>query len=257
MKTLKHLLIIACLFITSTSFSQDKKPAPYSLGIGYGLNFGSSVFGLSISNSIQLSCWMPKNVEIILPISYRYSGGSSTTYDSIDVFTNIGNIKMELARNNVSKYLTIGISPGALYHFKTKNNLDVYLGGAFSVNIDKTLKNYSLDKTEYPNYFSSIKTTYKYKSIPYFGIDIIGGVNYFFYQNLALGARFNINNNFNKSKTYSSQEIINVNNGSINLNNDNSTTTKISNRNTSSNFSSTFAPSGSLTLTYYFNLKKS
>ena len=257
MKTIKHLLVLACLFITSISFSQDKKPAAYSLGIGYGLNFGSSMFGLSISNSIQLSCWMPKNVEIILPISYRYSGGNTTTYDSVDVYTSIGNIKMEMSRNNVSKYLTIGFSPGALYHFKTKNNLDVYLGGAFSINIDKTLINYSLEAKEYPNYFSSIKTAYKYKSIPYYGIDIIGGVNYFFYENLALGARFNINNNFNNSKSYTSQEVTNINNGSINLSTDNTTTTTTTNRNKSSNFSSTFAPSGTITLTYYFNLKKS
>jgi|JI9StandDraft_1071089.scaffolds.fasta_scaffold314034_1 hypothetical protein len=246
------------LLVSISSFAQEKKPQPYSFGIGYGISFISNDFS-SPNQSINLSVWFPKNLELTFPFSFNYYGSKSTIIDSPYTVTNSGYRMFERTTTNQYKTFGISISPGLLYHFPVKSNLDIYLGFSVPIGVLSYITNNIVEETKGSDYLNKITTTVKAKPLVTASGQITFGCNYFFYKNLAIGAKASLYMNFNNSQQpYLSKTITIENSGSDNPSQNYSSFTQQSNpRNKFTNQSIGFNGGGGLYLNYYFGMKSS
>jgi len=189
MKNLTTLLI--ALFFITDAFSQDKKPQTYSFGLGYGINFLSNAGSAPIQN-LNLSVWMPKNFEITFPLTFSYGNNKSEQHDSTLQKTISGTRLVERNSFIEKKTFAFSISPGLNYHIPIKSNLDVYVGVSIPITFSTFLQNKQTEEYTGTNFLSKTTNTYKYKpTVTASGI-LSFGCNYFFYKNLALGAKASI-----------------------------------------------------------------
>jgi hypothetical protein len=186
MKT-KLIPLVALAFLTTTAFSQANKPQPGDLGLHYGV-----VFNGSFSQQLALSGWLKKGLEAGAGVSFSFNQINGNYSDSTDVTTSVNTIRgirnMEV-RNTT---LSVALNPYLLYHFPTKNNLDIYTGGSLSVGLAPVLKDTRNTTLQATNYYQKEEITNKQPVGVNFGAGIILGCQFFFYKNLSLGAQGNL-----------------------------------------------------------------
>ncbi len=255
---MKNQLIALLLSgITLTSAAQDKKPAPFSFGIGYGINFLGGG-GFSPTQNVNLSVWLPKNFEVTFPLTFGYRTNLNEQYDSILTNTRSGIRYVNRTRGNTTKSFSFAIAPGFNYHFPIKSNLDCYLGVSIPIDINTTLSFKTYDELSADNFNSKRNVETKFKpTVNAFG-QLIFGCNYFFYSNLCLGARLLASYSFYKSSnsvvktitTYEDSGSDNFVQGTSMIKSEVKPNYKYAN----SSFG--FDGGGGFYLTYYFGMKK-
>jgi hypothetical protein len=254
MKT--KMLSVLLLALSLNLCAQEKKPEPYSFGLGYGINFLGGG-GFTPSQSLQLSVWLPKNFEVTFPLSFSYQGNKSSSFDSIYLMTNSGFRYIERTRSFSNKSFDFSISPGFLYHIPIKGNLDLYVGASIPISIGTSFKREEIEELSSIDYLS--KSTNQYKSSVSTSVSglVTLGCNYFFYKNLALGARASIGINAYKSSS-KPQVVTTIIENSGADNPTQGTTTSTTTLKPSYSYSSQsigFSGGGGFYLAYYFGMK--
>lgn len=256
---MKSKCIAALLLLVSlSSFAQEKKPQPYSFGIGYGLTFlsGGNYYP---NQNLNLSVWFPKNIEVTFPLTFSYNASKSNQFDSTYTYTNSGYRFIDRTMSSQNKNFVFSISPGLLYHFPIKSNLDVYAGFSVPISINTDLLYSTVNETKSVDYLSRYSISLKYKPTITASGQITFGCNYFFYKNLSLGAKASIALNFNKStNTLYTKTTTIENSGNDNpVQNYSSITETATPRYTNSSQSIGFNGGGGFYLNYYFGMKSS
>jgi hypothetical protein len=249
MKTLLSFLLITAISITS--FSQSNKPEK-GFGLGYGINFFNTP-----SHSVRFTHWTKKNIEYGGEITFNYSNSKNVNVDSTIIFTLDGfNAVIPLTTTRIDSRYSVGINPIVLYHFPTKNNLDLFIGGILPIGLNNSSGNNSVERVvDVPNYYVSELQKQTLPLNVNIGLQFTAGTNYFFYNNLAIGASFRLGyfGSFSNGKTINT--ISSNSSGSNNPFTYSQTTINESNNiNTFTNIG--FNGSALFTLSYYFSRDK-
>lgn len=248
--------LLPLLFIANIAIAQEKKPEAYSFGLGYGIDFSSGMWS-SPNNSVNLSVWMPKNFEILFPLSFNYNRSENSQFDSVFTWTNSGVRNIERERGNIGSLFNFLISPGFVYHIPIKSNLDLFTGIQIplGVNIGGTSTNFVTIEGE--NYLSSNKEITKGRTTLSLSTNLLLGCNYFFYKNLSIGTRFGLSVPIPTSPKRYKTSVTTVieNSGSDNPSNYNETTTvETMTRYVSRSIGFSLGGHAGLSLNYYFGL---
>jgi hypothetical protein len=234
------------------SDAQDNKPEANSFGMQYGVNFNGTV-----SQAVQLSGWIKKGIEIRGAMTFSYSNAQSNTVNgNSTVYSNGREIPAIYTSQGSSASLTTTPTISVVKHFPTKNNLDFYLGGSANCGFTApTASSINWHSTTADSFYSYTNTTSKGPMTLNWGLSLIGGANFFFYKNLAIGADFGIGfNASNSNGNYQEHDVV-INNG---LNNQNKTNydKSFTNKTTNSRYSLALTGNAGLHLTYYLKVNK-
>lgn len=249
MKTLlTFLLTITTSLLT---FAQSNKPEK-GFGLAYGINFFNNT-----SHSVRFTHWTKKNIEYGGEVTFYYNKNKSVIKDSVFINTIDGSTNLAVRTNTTTdSRFGVGINPFVLYHFPTKNNLDLFVGGILPIGVNSINGNFSVERVvDIPNYFVSELRKQMFPKQINAGLQFTAGTNYFFYDNLAIGASFRLGYvaGFSVGKTITLDEYISsgsnnpyITSQSIKSEAQNSTTTTYIGFNGSALF----------TLSYYFSRDK-
>jgi hypothetical protein len=183
----KFSIAIVILTASFIARAQDNKPAPGSFGVGYGVSF------FPLSQDIRFTYMVDSHIEVGGAIGLGFSHSRSSTFDSTTVFTTgFTALAANEEHRTVTTSTSFAITPLVKYHFTTKNNLDIYTGADLPVGVSTGNKTVVSDIVTATDYNSTGTTTTKPAVTATVGAGILLGCQYFFYQNLALGAEANI-----------------------------------------------------------------
>jgi hypothetical protein len=251
-KTIPIFALASLLFMTS--YAQDNKPEPNSFGMQYGVNFNGT-----IGQAVQLSGWIKHGIEIRGSLAVSFNNNQSTTETGNYIYANNnGNRPLPslISNYNSSGSLTMTPTISVVKHFPLKSNLDFFIGGSasygFTIPIANTI---STSTTTADSFYSYKSTSSKSPLILTWGLSMVGGANFFFYKNLAIGADFGLGfGASNSNGTYQEQDI-QINSGQNNSSRINYNAI-FSNKISSSRYSVSFAGNAGLHLTYYIKVNK-
>ena len=251
-KTILLTAFSSLLFFAANA--QDNKPEPNSFGMQYGVNFNGT-----IGQAVQFSGWIKKGIEIKGSIALSFLNNQSTTETGNYVYANSnGNrqIPALISNHNSSGSLTMTPTISVVKHFPIKSNLDFFVGGAASYGFTMpTANTISTNTTTADSFYSYRSTSSKSPLILTWGLSMVGGANFFFYKNLAIGADFGLGFSASNSNGIYQEQDIQINNGQNNsskLNYNASFSNKIS----SNRYAVSFAGNAGLHLTYYIKVNK-
>ena len=181
-KTIPLLALASLLF--AASYAQDNKPIPNSFGIQYGVSYSGV-----LNQSLVFSGWLDKGIEIRGGTLLNVSQTDSKTGNSTSV-SSIGGQQISAYNNSESKSGSIIITPNisVLKHFKTKSNIDPFVGGLISTAVNiQTIQSQNINETIADNYDRYTNSLSKTPVITTIGLSLVGGVNYFFVKNFSIG----------------------------------------------------------------------
>jgi hypothetical protein len=116
-------------FLSVLSFAQDNKPEANSFGIQYGISYGGT-----LGQSLIFSGWLNKGIEVRGGMLTSFTQTANKTGDTTSISIGVGNtIKGYSYNENKSGSLTLTPNVSVLKHFKTKTNIDPFIGGLISV----------------------------------------------------------------------------------------------------------------------------
>lgn len=240
---------VSLLFFTS--YAQDNnKPQANSFGVQYGVFYNGT-----LAQTVQFSGWLEKGLEIRGGTTVSIMGENISTSESVSVYT-LSNNTIPGTRTSANKSGSVFLAPylSLVKHFPIKSKLDFFLGGMFNTSADvQTRSSYNSYDTTAQNYYHLSSTSMKNATPLSFGLSAVGGSNFFFYKDLALGADISIG--YTMSTTVGSESTTNItsNSGS---NNPQQTNTSTSYSVHYSGFSYSFALAGyaGLHLIYYLKV---
>ena len=240
-KTIPFLVFASLLFFTT--HAQDNKPEPNSFGMQYGVTFGSN-----ITQSVLFTGWIKNNIEVRGALSFSASGNNTTQDNSYG-----NNISTTVYRYSNLSFLP---SVSVVKHFPVKSKLDFFVGGSANIGFSTpTADQFNSYTQSYTNYYHFESTTTKNPMTINFGVGAVGGANFFFYKNLALGADVSLGLGASKTVGKRTTTQVNIDNGSNNSVQQNiSNTTSYS----ASGFNYNFGLNGyaGLHLIYYLKVNK-
>ena len=240
----KSIVVIAfaSLFFFTSQAQDYNKPEANSFGLQYGVTFSNAV-----GQAILFTGWLKNGIEVRVGLPFNVSGTNSTSDKSTPGYIN----------TNVNKSGTFSFTPtiSVVKHFPIKSKLDFFIGGSANVGFSlPTMDQYSSYTTSYTDYYSFQSTATKNPISLSFGAGVVGGANFFFYKNLALGADVSIG--FLASTPTGKRTITQttVESGSANPNQENSVTVN-SYSASGLNYNVGFTGYGGLHLIYYLKVK--
>jgi hypothetical protein len=185
MKKLSIFLILLIGILSSNA--QDNKPDPGAFGIGYGANF------MPFSQGVNFTYVATSHIEFGGTVWLVFTRTRSSTFDSLTVIgTGFTTLPAQHEHRTVTTVTTVGITPLVKYHFKTKNNLDVYTGANLPIGIGTGTKTVVSDITTADNFNSTASTTTTGPVTVSIGAGVLLGCQYFFYQHLCFGLETNL-----------------------------------------------------------------
>lgn len=250
-KKLASLAFATLLF--ATSHAQDNKPEPNSFGMQYGVNFNGTV-----GQAVQFSGWIKHGIEIRGSLAFSYTNNqSSTVYNGNYTINTPDGRQLPAVETSTSSSASLTVTPtiSVVKHFPLKSNLDFFVGGAASFGFNTPTAWSKNSTTEVADSFYSCNSNGSKAPVALnWGLSLVGGANYFFYKNLAIGADFGLGfSAANGNGTTESQQT-EVNSGVNNNNTANYSknfTTKLSNN----RYTASLTGNAGLHLTYYLKLK--
>jgi hypothetical protein len=250
----KSILTIALAILFLATYGQANKPEANSFGIQYGVNFNGTV-----GQAVQLSGWLKNGVEVRGSMTFSYTNSQST---SISIYPTAGwsgtyYIPANETTTSSSASLTVLPAISVVKHFPVKNNLDFFVGGSANCGFTKPTAWTKSANTEVgDSFYSYSSTNIKNPTTLNWGFSLVGGANYFFYKNLAIGADFSVGfSAANGNGTYQEQTI-SINTGSYNQQSTRSNyNVSYSNKVTSNKYTASLAGNAGLHLTYYLKVK--
>jgi preprotein translocase subunit SecF len=240
-KLISSFAFLAILFFTS--YSQNNKPDANSFGLQYGVVFSSAV-----CQAISFTGWLKNGIEVRGGLPFSVSVTNSTQDNSYPGYTS----------TSVNKYGTFSFTPAlsVVKHFPLKSKLDFFIGGSANVGFSlPTRDQYSSNTNSYTNYYSFQSTDTKNPITLSFGAGVVGGANFFFYKNLALGADVSIGFSANTPIGKRTLTQTDIESGSANSNPGNNVTTN-SYSASGLSYSIGFTGYGGLHLIYYLKVNK-
>lgn len=208
---MKAKLLTAVLLLSiTTAFAQANKPASGDFGLRYGVAFNGGFV-----QQFTFSRFVKQNLECGAGVTFYYSHSKSTSEENLaPIYTLDGLSPATQKKTFLFTQFNVGINPFLVYHFPTKNNLDIYAGGGASFSIWQTNKDQvttSILATNYEN--KEVRNT---KSPLTFGggLNAILGCQFFFYKNLAIGAQGGLGFNLQGTAGKSNTETTTTNSGS-------------------------------------------
>ena len=250
MKNLLLLTLLMTLFIAS--HAQDNKPEANSFGMQYGVNFNGTV-----NQSVQLSGWIKHGIEIRGALTFSYlNSKTDNIYSNSTVYINNRELPSVNTQTSSSENLSIAPSISVVKHFPIKGNLDFFVGASVNAGFSApTAWSTNISTTTADSFYSYRSNSSKVPLAFNWGASIIGGANFFFYKNLAIGADFGVGFGASNSKgTYQGHDIA-INNGLNNqstANYDHITNYTVNN----SRYLVNLTGNAGLHLTYYVPCKK-
>jgi hypothetical protein len=250
-KSILSLVLFSTLFFTS--HAQDNKPEANSFGLQYGVNFNGTV-----GQAVQLSGWLKNGLEIrgSMTFSYTNSQSSSISNYNYTVYTPDGrNIPAIETSASSSASITMTPTISIVKHFPLKSNLDFFIGGSANCGFTTPTAWTKSSTTETADSFYSYSSTNSKSPLTInWGLSLIGGANYFFYKNLAIGADFGVGFSASNGNGTIQEQQVAVNTGQNNNSTSNynkTSTNQISN----TRYAASLAGNAGLHLTYYLKVK--
>ena len=240
----KSIVVIAfaSLFFFTSQAQDYNKPEANSFGLQYGVTFSNAV-----GQAILFTGWLKNGIEVRGGLPFTVSGTNSTSDNSTPGTTNIA----------TNKNGTFSFSPtiSVVKHFPFKSKLDFFLGGSANVGFSlPTMDQYYSNTYSYTDYYSFQSTATKNPISLSFGAGVVGGANFFFYKNLALGADVSIGFSANSPVGKRTITQTDIESGSANTNQGNTVTTH-SYSVSGLNYNVGFTGYGGLHLIYYLKVK--
>jgi hypothetical protein len=237
-----------------TSFSQDNnKPEANSFGLQYGVNFNGT-----IGQAVQLSGWLKNGIEVrgSMAFSYTNTQTSSVYNGSYTIFTPDGrNIPAIQSTASSSAALTVTPTISVVKHFPLKSNLDFFIGASANCGFTTPTAWTKNSNTETADSFYSFTSTNTKAPLSInWGMSVVGGANYFFYKNLAIGADFGVGFSATNGNGNSQEQQVAVNSGQNNTNTANYTKT-FNNQVSNTRYVASLTGNAGLHLTYYLKVK--
>jgi hypothetical protein len=181
MKKLSIAFIMVAL--TLVAMAQDNKPTQGAFGIGYGVSV------MPFGQSVGFTYLATDQIEVGGTINLAFMRNRNSTFDSGTVI-GAGTSGILLSRTEsktVTSSTSFGITPLVKYHFKTKNNLDVYTGGAIPIGVSTGTKTVTSNIVTADNYNQNASITTTGPINVSVGAAVLLGCQYFFYQHLCIG----------------------------------------------------------------------
>ena len=250
-KSLSIIAFLSLLFFTS--YSQDNKPEANSFGLQYGISYGGT-----LNQELGFSGWLNKGLEVRGGLLLSFTQTDNKTGNSDSIYISSGN-HISGYTYNETKTGSISITPNIslLKHFNTKSNIDPFVGGLFSAGVNfQTIQTQNIYDNAGLNYDHYTNTMTKTPIVTTLGLSLVGGVNYFFAKNFAIGIDAGVG--FTTSITKGQRYVTNItkNSGS---NNPVSTYTSITSAtdNNVMTYGLNLSGNGGLRFTYYIRTKGS
>jgi hypothetical protein len=251
---MKKSILLTIIFIylfTHAAKAQENKPEANSFGIQYGISYGGT-----LNQSLSFSGWLKNGLEIKGGLLLGFTQTDSKSGDTTSIYIN-QTARISGYNYNETKSGSITITPNIsiLKHFKTKNNIDPFVGGLVSTGINfQTIQTQSINETTGDNYDRYTNILSKTPIVVTIGVSLVGGVNYFFAKNFAIGvdAGFGFTSAITRGTRY--QTSITRNSGSNNTIANNQTSVTAFDTNVSTN-TLNLSGNGGLRFTYYIKVK--
>jgi|GEM_PF-3014469 len=244
----KLLASITLLSLTLfTSQAQDNKAEANSFGIQYGISYGGI-----LGQSVIFSGWLSKGIEVRGGFVLSFAHTDNKSGDSSNTLGNNNNIiPVYLVSESKSGSLTLTPDISVLKHFATKSNIDPFIGVLMSDAVNfQTIQSQSIVQTTGENFYRYVNQLSKTPVINTVGLSLVGGINYFFVKNFAIGVDvgFGFTTAITSGKRYATS--IEYNSGSNNGTSGNQTNTTVYNTNVLT-YNVNLTGNGGLRLTYY------
>jgi hypothetical protein len=207
-------ICIAFLFLAGilSVRAQENKPDPGSFGIGYGIGLMPP-----FPEGVNFTYVITDHIEFGGTVWFVFTRSRNSTFDSTTVLgTGLTSLAAQRETRTITTQTTVGITPLVKYHFKTKNNLDVYVGANLPIGVGTGTKTVSSIIVTANDYNSTGSTTTTGPVSVTIGAGILLGCQYFFYQHLALGLESNLGFTANIANGYNKTVDAASNSGSNN-----------------------------------------
>jgi hypothetical protein len=249
---MKKMIVFAfasLLFFTSPA--QDNKPEANSFGLQYGVSYGGT-----LNQEIAFSGWLKNGIEVKggVLLSFSQADSKSGSSDSINL-SSTNRIAGYSYTETKSGSITVTPNISVLKHINTKSNIDPFFGGLVSTGINfQTIQTQTINDNSGQNFDHYTNTLTKTPVVATIGLSLVGGVNYFFAKNFAIGvdAGFGFTTGITSGQKYATS--ITSNSGSNNPANTYNSNTTINNLKTLS-YTLNLSGNGGLRFTYYIKVK--
>jgi hypothetical protein len=213
----------------------------------YGVNFNGTV-----GQAVQLSGWLKNGIEVRGSMTFSYTNSQTSNISPQTIYAN-GNGDRPLAGTytSASSSASVTITPtiSVVKHFPLKSKLDFFIGGSANCGFTSpTAWTKSATTQVADSFYSYSATNSKAPLAINWGLSLVGGANFFFYKNLAIG--FSASNGNGNSLEQQVEINYGQNNSSI-VNYNTSFTNRVSN----TKYSASLAGNAGLHLTYYLKVK--
>jgi hypothetical protein len=245
------ILLILTMNLFLSSHAQDNKPEANSFGLQYGVNFNGTV-----GQAVQFSGWLKNGLEIRGSLTFAYINTQSTTLNSgyaINVPGSNEQLPAIETTSSSSASLTVTPTISVVKHFPIKSNLDFFVGGSANAGFTTSTAWTKYANTETADSFYNSTSTKNPLTINW-GLSLVGGANYFFYKNLAIGADFGVGFSASNGNGTANEQEVEVNSGAYNTNTENYNYNS-NNKVTNKRYSATLTGNAGLHLTYYLKVK--
>lgn len=252
---MKNLPTLLAVFIVAMCNAQTNKFENGDFGMRYSVSFnGVAIQGLTLSGLVT------PNIEVGCSVNVQFSKSNTSSTYSNEMEFNINNTPTYQPTQNTTSYssqtITTSFTPFVFYHFKIKNNVDVYAGPALVLGTGThTMYNNNEQITQSDGYYYYTFTKQKYPIGYQVGGMVSVGGQYFFYKRLALGVQASIGATYSNTTGNETSQTGYTNSGVNNPDAGQNSSTTLSGPYTNKSISLTTASSIGVTLTFFVSQK--
>jgi opacity protein-like surface antigen len=205
---MKKLWLLLFVLIASSSLAQAQlKPVKGDLGLGFRFSgladlsldeFSTDAFG---APQVLVRYYLSNKFALRASIGVDLNSGQTALRSSVLDSVNFDTIRRidSTVKTSVDR-LGFSITPGIEYHLKSQAaKLDPYVGvtipisylGGVTTESDEEISIYDFG-SEQDVFISELTTTLEEPGALSFGVNLLGGFNYFFSDNFAIGAEYSL-----------------------------------------------------------------
>lgn len=173
--------ILAFLFLAVSAISQENKPTPGRIGVGFSINNG-------MGNRIAINRVLKHEFEIGFEIGFKEEKAREIVKDSVDIETTEGPSMAWREEKIITPSFNFTIVPVITKHAELASNLDAFVGLQIPLSFGSKTQATHYTKIATNDYFSDVNILTKQPATHEIGLNIIFGCQWFFYKNAALGA---------------------------------------------------------------------
>ena len=173
--------ILAFIFIAVSAKSQENKPTPGRIGVGFSINNG-------MGNRIANNRVMKHELEIGFEFGFKEEKAREIIKDSIEIETTEGANMAWREEKVITPSFNLTIVPVITKHASLASNLDAFVGLQIPLSFGSKTETIHYTKIATNDYFSDVNILNKQPATHEIGLNLIFGCQWFFYKNAAFGA---------------------------------------------------------------------